>query len=328
MNNAFMLKTARYATVGMIIFSVLGCELIPFTNHASARRHMIYAVDYLNRGLSDSAFASFGLALEENPKIATAHLGMGDIYRSWGNYRLASYAYERAVKVQPNNFDANYALGEMYYILGKLEKAMNTFLQAVAIQPKHFGANDNLAQVYLRLQRPGDAVPYAERAVEVDPDSQLAWAKLGLAYSRTDQHEKAVDAFRRAAELGPLNDDILLGLSISHIKLENYERAIVTLNQLISNSPSAIAHERLGYTQFKVSNFFEAEKNFKAALTFDPNDVSALNGVGVCNMTNYIQGQRTNPSLHEKAYVAWRKSIAIDPEQPHILDLMSRYQLK
>src|SRR5690606_16510832 len=78
-----------------------------------AKAQMRSADDFLARGLLDSALAAFGLALEENPEIVEAHLGMGHIYRQLDNYTLAGNHYERAANLDPTNYDAHYGLGLM-----------------------------------------------------------------------------------------------------------------------------------------------------------------------------------------------------------------------
>ena len=100
----------------------------------------------------------------------------------------------------------------------------------------------------------------------------------------------------------------------------------MVLERLIKEKPSATAHERLGFSQFKQRRFPQALASFRAALALDPNDTSALNGLGVSLMTQYIQGDRANTALRDEALASWRKSVQLRPDQPRIVDLISRYQ--
>ena len=94
---------------------------------------------------------------------------------------------------------------------------------------------------------------------------------------------------------------------------------------MIRRSPSSTAYERLGYAMFKQRRFDGALVNFKKAVALDPEDSAALNGIGVCLMTLYIQDGRENTVQRDKAIDAWRRSIQIRPSQPRIIDLLSRY---
>ena len=43
-------------------------------------------------------------------------------------------------------------------------------------------------------------------------------------------------------------------------------------------------------------------------------------------MTRYILGGQKDSALHNQALEAWKKSVRLRPEQPKIVDLISRYQ--
>ena len=317
------------------IAALLGAVLLPIVSGCMVneqRRAVIRsealvaeAEDMIAQGLTDKALETFMEAIEENPNLTEAHIGVGSILRDRGDHAAARTAYEEAVRTDPNNFDANYYLGLMNQLLGDLHKAVRTYLRALAINPQSFEANRDLASAYLQLGRPGEAIPYAKRATELDPDSQPAWSNLAAAYSLVRDYENAIDAYRQAAELGELADPVLLGLADAHIRLGNYGRAINTLNSLIRQSPSSTAYERLGFAQYKLRRYESALENFNKALEIDPRDTAAMNGVGVCMMTLYIEGGQENKYQKTQAIQSWRKSVQLRPDQPRIIDLLSRY---
>jgi tetratricopeptide (TPR) repeat protein len=283
---------------------------------------------YLDRGLTDAALAAFGLALEENPDVTQAHLGMGHIYRGRGQYPMAERAYQRAVDTDPNNFDAHYYLALMKQLMGNVREAIAVYLQALAIRPDDFQANRDLAAAYLQTGRPGQALPYAKKATEMG-DSAEAWSNLAAAHSLMGQYDEAVQAYRQALEEmdpGAASEPVLLGLADANIKLNRHERAINVLEQLTARSPSSTAYERTGFALFKLGRYDEALGKFRQALSLDPSDTSALNGVGVALMTQYIQGGRNDARLRDQAIDAWRRSVQIRPDQPRIVDLLARYQ--
>ena len=292
---------------------------------ALAREHLETARQYIEQGLVDSALSAFGMALEENPKLIDAHLGIGEIYREMGDYARAKNAYESAVETDPNNFDANYYLALMRQYLGEVDEAINAYLRALAIDPNNFDANRDIASAFLQAGRLTEALPYAVRATHLNGDSQEAWTNLAATYSLLQRYDNAVDAYRQAAELGELKDPVLLGLADAHIRLENYDRSINVLESLLSRSPSSTAYERLGYAQFKQRDFDLALKNFRRALALDDQDTAALNGVGACLMTEYINGERQERIYRDQAIAVWRRSVRLRPEQPRIVDLLSRY---
>ncbi len=328
-----MLRTRQQATgrsVAVLAAAAVVCGLAmagcgPTRQHR-AREHVEQGQDLLQKGLSESALAAFTLAIEENPRLTDAHMGVGDVQRQRGNYGEAKSAYEEATRLSPNSFDAHYYLALMQQLLGEVQAAIKTYLRALTLNPNSFDANKNLASAYLQLGRPSDALPYAERAVYLDPSSQIGWANLAATQSLLGQFDKAVDSYRQATELGEYAEPVLLGLADAHIRLGNFERAMITLESLIRTQPSATAYERLGYAQFKVRRFTESLASFRSATSLDENDPASLNGLGVCLMTLYIQGGRTDGSQRDEALDSWRRSLRLKPDQPRILDLLSRYQ--
>jgi tetratricopeptide (TPR) repeat protein len=309
-----------------ILMVLIGCQS-PAKQYRQqqAELFMLDADRYLEQGMLDSALAAFGLALEENPNITDAHTGMGHIYRQHGDYELASRAFERATDIDPNNVGAQYYFGLMRQLLGHVREAINIYLRALAIDPEHFESHRDLASAYLQAGAAGLALPHAVRATQLNPDDQAAWCNLAAAYSLQGQYAEAVDAYRQAAELGQLNNRVLLGLADAHIHLKHYARAINVLESLISSDPSATAYERMGFALFKTRVFDKALKNFRRALALTDSDTAALNGIGACLTTLYIQGEYENRIQRDQAIEAWRRSIHLKADQPRIIDLLNRY---
>lgn len=284
---------------------------------------------YRDQGLDDSAFAMFGKALIENPRIVDAHLGIGDIYKERGDYDKASVRFELAAAIEPTNYDAHYNLGFCKQILGDLPYAIKSYRRALTLRPDAPEVNRDLASAYLQDNKAGLALAFAERATELDPESFGAWANLGFIYVQAGRAGDAIDAFRSAAELASKDDKVepvLLGLADAHIRLGNYSRATNVLNTLIASNPTSMAHERLGVAMFKQREYEDALRNFKTAVELDGEDTAALNGLGVAYMTLYIEGNRENTWQRDQAFKAWAKSLEINPNQQQIVSLVTRYR--
>lgn len=276
-------------------------------------------------GNNAEALALLQKALEADPANLQAHMGIGDIYEVSGDYERAAAQYAEARSLDPSHFGSNYKLGLMYHLLDRLRDAVAAYLSALTIDPNSFEANLNLATAYLQLGQPSLALPYADKAVRLNPSSQPAHVNLGTIYSSLGRHNDAVLAYRDAADRGELTPPIAMNLVNALIKTNNYQRAVNTLESLIRTDPRSQWYERLGYAYFKLSDFPKSMEAYERALQLDPNDTSALNGLGVNLMTRYIQSNREDRATRDRAIEAWRKSVQLNGQQSHIVDLIARY---
>lgn len=325
-------STATLVTT-LLVSSMIGCKAKqPVAEQSQLDAEVDVLLErgfgYLDQGLEDSAFAMFGQALLENPRIAVAHMGIGDIYKGRGDYDKASVRYELAAAIEPENYDAHYNLGVCKQVLGDLAFAIKSYKRAIDLKPGSAKANRDLASAYLQEGKPGLALVYIQRAAELDPESFEIQASRGFIHIAGEQFEQAVNAFRVASELAEEGDDlepVLLGLGDAHVRMGNYVLALNTLEALVLKTPSALAYERMGVAMFKQRRYEGALENFKRALDLDGKDTAALNGLGVAYMTLYIEGGRSNIYQRDQALEAWAKSLELKPNQNQIKVLVSRY---
>lgn len=276
-------------------------------------------------GFTAQALAAFSQAIEENPKLTEAHLGIGDIYRERAVYDKADDAYRKAVVSDPNNFDARYYLGLTNHLQGNLQRAISSYKRALRIDPNSYLANRDMGSAILQSGDPVQSIEYAKRAVELNPESQPGWANLAAAYSLTGQYEKAIDAYRQTLELGDPATPILLGLADAHIRLGNYQRAENVLRAIEREGGDPIARERMGLVLFKQRKFDSAVTAYRAVLQDSPNDTAAINGLGVSLMAVYLRDGEEDEDIRREALGLWRRSLTLRPEQGILIDLISRY---
>lgn len=284
------------------------------------------AMQAQSAGNLDQALNTFLQILEKDPKNFNAHMGVGDIYHIKGDFQVAANTFEKARTINPRNFDVNYKLGLMYHLLNRVSDAIQVYLTALSINPDSYEANLNLATAYLQINQPALGLPYAQRAVKLNPTTVVVHANLGAIYSALNRHEEAINAYRTAAEQGELEPHVMLGMADSLIKTGKFTRAINTLNVINQQKQNAVANERLGYIYFKTGDYEKSLAAYEQANNLDDNNVPALNGIGVNLMTQYLQGERNNKKLKNRAIQVWQQSLRINPQQRRIVDLISRYR--
>ncbi len=300
---------------------------VPVTsnNMANAEQHVKEAESALNTGDKDAALVAFAAAIEENPRIVRAHMGMAEIYKERKQWPEAEVSSRKWVELEPRSYDARYMHGYVLHQLNRILEAVREYRQALVLQPNSHEANLNIATAYLQLNQAVEALPFAERAVQVQPNHGPSRANLGVIYAAVGNHEKAVQNYQAAMELMEPSPELMLNLVESLRKLQRYPEMVNTLEALIRLQPSADAYERLGYASFKLRDYEKSESSYRSALQLDKNYFPAMNGLAVNLLNDYIRSNRTNNDARQEALELLRHSLQLSKDQPKIVELLSRY---
>lgn len=337
MNGVYRTCWTALALAGLLVGGVAGCSTGGEVRIVDGKRvrvtedQRVRAGQVLkDAGQLDAALNEFNRVLEDNPRSVEAVLGVGSVQHARSQYTQARDTYTYAVELDGNRFDARYYLGLMQQVLGETGEAIYQYQRALELNPDDPYAHRDLATAYLQVGRPDLSLPHAEVAIKLDPTSQPAWCNLAATYSILGRYDDALRCYRTATEIDELDAPVLLGLGDTHLKLNNFQRAVNTLAELVRRFPSSVAHERLGYALFRVYDFDQAARQFRTSLSYDPEETAALNGLGACLLTDYMQlenkRRRGKDKLNE-ALAAWRRSLRLNPDQPQIVDLLTRYDL-
>lgn len=318
-----------------LVLALSGCAQVPgrepvrterpAPTRSTAEVYLIAGETAVRDGDTDRALAAFARAIEVNPRLTSAHMGIADIYRTRGDYSRAEESYGNAARIQPRNFDAQYYHGLMLHLLERVTDAIQAYLRALAVKPDDFKANLNLATAYYQLDENNLALPYARRAVELMPRDGPARFNLGAVYAAMGDHRGAVQEYQQAAELMELTPALLMNLAESLGKLDRFEEMVNALEQVNRAQPSAASWERLGFARFKMGKYDDARAAFDSALAIDADYFPALNGKGVCLLNAWIWSGRADNKAREDGLSALRRSLQLNRDQPQIIDLLSRY---
>jgi len=276
-------------------------------------------------GRLDDALTYFALAIEDNPTLTPAYVGMGQIYQELGNHYEAERRFRVAAQQEPRNFNAQYGHALALQMLDRVSDAIRAYLRALSISPDDFDANLNLATAYLQMNEPRQALPFARRAVEINGDNGKARVNLGSVYAALEWHNEAVRQYQAAAEMMELSPPLLLKLATSLGKGERYIEMSNTLERLVEIDPSPAAWERLGFARFRLRRYEGALEAFRAATELDRDYYPALNGIGVCLLNKYLLSGRRDTESRRDAVASFRRSLRVNRNQPKIVDLLSRY---
>jgi tetratricopeptide (TPR) repeat protein len=279
-----------------------------------------------DQGQVEAAIKEFEKAIEENPLLTGAHMGLGDAALKAGDLDKAETGFAKAAALEPKNFRAQLMHATVLQELGKLNESIRAYLRALNLRPGDFQANLNLGTAYLQAGEPQSALAYSKHAVEIKPDDGPARANLGVVYQSLGRHEDAVTEFQQAAELTELSPELLTNLADSYGRAKRYEEMVATLEQVVEVKPSAVAYERLGSGQFRLALYDKSLASFRRATQLDSSHYPAFNGVGVCLLQQWVSGGQNEVSLKQEGIRALQRSLQIEKNQPKVMELLGRWK--
>src|SRR5262249_39217738 len=166
---------------------------------------------------ADSAFplarqaAEKALALDST--LAEAHITLGLILKSAGDWEAAGVQLRRGIAL-----DSNYATGHQWYaelsiITGHVDDAIGELELARDLDPLSPVINAELGYTLGLAGRYKEALLAGQRGIELDSTLWIGHAFLAFTYVFAGQYKPAVDGFRHAVRLGPGIDPLLGALA-------------------------------------------------------------------------------------------------------------------
>jgi Flp pilus assembly protein TadD len=269
---------------------------------AFAHFQLAYAYTALKRG--DDAQAEYEKCISLDPKMAEAYLNLGILLLD-KNPAQAVAPLRKAVELLPSQSRPRNLLGVAQQLSGDLTGAAESFEGASRLDPKDIDSLMHLGNVDLKTSRPADAEKKFRSALELDPKSPQALQGLALSLDAQKKPE-ALDAYRAylsvqpqdqaartrmlhfmveqgqydaaVAELGKSGqsstlDQLKLKADIE-IGQKKYSDAVATLKQALALAPNdAQLHGGLGRVYLQTRDFPSAERELKAALQMDRNNL-------------------------------------------------------
>ncbi len=137
--------------------------------------------------------------------LTEAHVGLGDLCRTFARSAAAVRSYERAVRSRPKKPFYRWKLAVALAAMGLYDKSAAQLETALELAPDDSFYRFQLADVYLLMRREDDAIEQLREVVTLAPRDDYYHLRLGAALLRAEQPDEAVSHFERAVELRPEN---------------------------------------------------------------------------------------------------------------------------
>jgi Flp pilus assembly protein TadD len=191
-----------------------------------------------------------------------------------GDLKGAAESFEGASRLDPKDVESLIELAHIYAKSNRPAEAEGKFRVALGLQPKSPEALQGLALSLDAQKKPGAADAYREY-LAVQPQDAAARARLVHLLVDQQQFDAALaELDRNGPGQSPTIENLKLKADIE-IGQKKLDAAIVTLKQAVALAPNdAQLHGGLGRTYLQIRDFPNAEKELKAALTLDRNNLT------------------------------------------------------
>jgi len=285
------------------------------------------------------ALEELAKAVEADPELSVAHAAIGDIYRKQGNHEAAATSYERACETDPYAFRPHYNLALTYQVLAEaarsstraaefLCKAVHTYLRAVMLQPNDFDTHLNLSACFFQQGKFALAEKYCKAAIRIRPRQAAALCNLGIIYDALNRPHDAIRAYRGSLELDVHQPVLLVNLGGTYFRLKRLGDALNAFNLATRQDPNfASAWERTAACLYHMKRYADSLSAYDRAVRLDARSAASQRGLGVACMTLYVKDS-TRREFRDKGLAAWGRSLALDPNQPRLRQLLAKYSPK
>lgn len=218
--------------------------------------------------------------LSEDEKIERGEELSQQAWALWQERKLdeASEKFEAAVQLDPTNANSWNGLGWAQFNSGDAKAAIVAFEKCVTLEPKHPAGLNGLGQAYLSQREYAKAEKFLLKAA---PNAPAAWYGLSRLYVLTGKFDKAKTWTEKALAAEP-NDELLkkiLAAAEQGELSDSLRKQIEPAKVSETDEPAAkLAME--GWKHFNSGKARSAERSFRQALAKDPENLSAMNGLG------------------------------------------------
>jgi adenylate cyclase len=194
----------------------------------------------------------------------------------------ARQMFEKAIELDPKLAGAYLGLGWSYW-LGwlwqwsqdpqTLERALEMAQKAIALDDSLANAYTLLGQVYLwKTRQYEQAIAAGERAIALDPNCAGCYQGLGDILSFAGRSEEAIALVEKGMRLDPYFADFnAITLGTAYCLMEQYDKAIPPLKRVLTRNPDHIsAHLTLALAYSELGREEEARAEVAEALRIDP----------------------------------------------------------
>ncbi len=254
-------------------------------------------------------FCFLSLVLKGNGKVDSL-LANGYELIHLRNYAAALNNFSKAVNIEPENVKSYIGRAEVERILGKYDDAIQDVHKALSIDGQSAEAYYAKGRIHQSMEKYQEAIIAFDKAIENNKNLLKARGAKANTYIMMGESRQAEKLIEKGLERNPDFGDYYFYLGKLNAERNKYEKAIENFNIVFERETNISRLELYlsrGEALLSLNRFLEAKGDFEKALIIEPNDASALHGLGVANY---------NLENYDKALDNFNQSIHVIEENP------------
>ena len=193
---------------------------------------------------------------------------------------LRIYPMPQASKEQRKEFLLRYNSGETRFREGKFSEALADFQEAAKIIPEFADLHSTIAAIHMRQAAFPDAEAAYRKAIAIDSEDANHSYNLGVCLLKQSKVDGAIESLKRSLLLDPEAEPALTNLGVAYLGRGLNDLARQTLEKAVQAAPeSAPAHYNLALALERLDRKKEAGREYKEALSSDPDHADARKGL-------------------------------------------------
>ena len=262
------------------------------------------------KGDLQAAELEFRRAADLDPDAALPRNNLGNLFKRRSQIDVAESWYQQAIEADPYFMGAYNNLALVYQGRGEMERAIDLYGRALAKSPSNAIVLNNLASLYYAQGNNDEARELWRQSAQVDPNYESPLNNLASLLLKDGRYDEAEKLLRDALELDDNYGDARINLSIIFRNRGDNDAAREQLKRSTQDPRCGVrAWVQWGRFELEVGDNDAAIRILETASGKYPPLPSWLNVLGEA----YARSGRG-----EQAMVAWRRSLAADPNQPRL----------
>jgi len=244
---------------------------------------------------------------------------IGNCYVHIGQFEEALSYYKKALTVKPHDPDTLFRYGFVAFQMDEWQEALQKLEQVVNHDPFFTSVYPYLIEASIKLGQLDKALEWSDEGLKYDhTNPQLFYLKAQLLINTSQAQQQAEDLLDKALSLNEAHIPTLELKMMIYKDGEEWEAALECVNLLLDLAPERVdLFLEQGLLHEALDQIDQAEASYRKGLHLATDDIELF---------NHLAMLLRNKGELQEALVLWKRSLALEPNQWEIEELVGQYE--